>query len=213
MDARKARKLAQLQELIDSVPAQGFEEEQHLTRTHDRCGVGARRAALARNRMDEGEAAVERPSASPAKTAFKRVVDLCSYHEFCCMQMRTRLKRDGLPDDAIEHAISDAVRIGLIDDVRWGEMRASALMRKGKGIPGIERELQENGITPSSIDGWPAAYEERFGCEFDRALRILEKNPPRSKNIRGSAYAKLVRKGYSSAIASKASAAWVERIG
>lgn len=206
MDASKALKLQQLQELIDSVPSSGFAEECDDVNRSSQSKKRTSRRRAEEDGVDDAQ--VLEPEMPPEKAAFRRIVDLCGYHEFCREQMRARLKREGNPDDAIEHAISTAVGIGLIDDVRWGEMRASALMRKGKGIPGIERELRENGIRPESIDGWPEAYEERFGAELDRALRVLEKNPPRSKNPRSSAYAKLVRKGFSSSIASRASGMW-----
>ena len=122
--------------------------------------------------------------------------------------MHERLKREGIPEDAVAAAIDKAVRIGLIDDLRWGEMRASALMRKGVGSIAIVRELKENGISATDIDGWPHEYEERFGSEIDRALVVLEKNPPRSKNPRASAYGRLVRKGYAASVASEATNRW-----
>ncbi|MDO4890777.1 MAG: RecX family transcriptional regulator [Coriobacteriaceae bacterium] len=149
----------------------------------------------------------------PDKAAYQRVVDLCGYHEFCQAKMRSRLLREDVPPDIAEKAIAKAVRIGLIDDLRWGEMRASALMRKGMGNSGIVRELKENGIAADKIYGWPTAYEERFGTEHERAMRVLEKNPPKSKNLRGSAYAKLMRKGYSPSIAGEVSSAWFAQYG
>ena len=208
MDASKAQKLAQLQELIDSVPAKGLpveepDEEARVTRRRN-----SRRRAHNSVEDESQGMAVEKPAIPPQQAAFKRIVELCGYHEFCRSQMRDRLKRDGLPEDAIDAAIAESVRIGLIDDIRWGEMRVSALMRKGKGIEGIERELREQGISPDSIDGWPTVYADKFGNEHERALRVLEKNPPRSKNPRASAYAKLVRKGYSSSVAARVSASW-----
>ncbi|MDO4399476.1 MAG: RecX family transcriptional regulator [Coriobacteriia bacterium] len=147
----------------------------------------------------------------PAKKAYNRVIELCGYHDFSCAKMRERLKREGLPADAVEDAIEKAVRIGLIDDLRWGEMRASALMRRGMGRMGIVRELKENGISAHDIDGWPEEYEERFGDELQRALGVLEKNPPRSKNLRASAYGKLMRKGYDSSVSAQASGIWFAR--
>jgi regulatory protein len=142
--------------------------------------------------------------------AYRRAVDLCSYHDFSSRGMKSRLKREGFSPEACELAVKHAVDVSLIDDARWGEMRAAALMRKGMGIPGIERELRENGIDPHAVHGWPDDYTLRYGSEFNRALHVVEIRPPRSKNPQASAYARLLRKGYSQAIAMKASRAWAE---
>ena len=76
---------------------------------------------------------------------------------------------------------------------------------------GVVRELKENGISAHDIEGWPEAYEERFGDELERALSVLEKNPPRSKNPRASAYGKLMRKGYDASVSAQASGIWFAR--
>jgi regulatory protein len=146
----------------------------------------------------------------PAETAYRRIVDLCGYHEFCCAKIRERLLREGMSEDAVDQAVSRAVRVGLIDDLRWGEMRISALMRKGKGSEGIRREMRENGIAVQDIDGWPDGFIARYGDDFERAMNCIRKSPPRSKNPRASAYSKLMRKGYSAQVAAQVSAAWFE---
>ena len=198
MGFSKAEKIARLQAMIDLVPPEGFGE----------VAVDKSPAKSARNRMRQDKESSEKHPT--AKTAYSRIVELCGYHDFSRAKMRERLKREGIPDGAIEEAIERAVKVGLIDDLRWGEMRASALMRRGVGRNGVVRELKENGIDAYSIAGWPHEYEERFGSELDRATCFLEKNPPRSKNPRASAYGKLMRKGYSPDIAARACALWFD---
>ena len=201
MDAEKAEKLARLREMIDAVPKTGQ-------------ALSGKAPMVKRPRSqrvsEDGETQPENEALPPAEKAYRRIVDLCGYHEFCTAKMRARLAREDLPADAIELAIQRAVRVGLIDDVRWGEMRASALMRKGKGSEGIIRELRESGIAANDIDGWPDAFVARYGDDFERAMNCLRKSPPRSKNPRASAYGKLVRKGYSASLAAQVSAAWFE---
>ena len=199
MNAQKADTIAALRAAIATIPPDvdfGSKEVES----------GKGRSFGTRTQTDDDGRSTERQA--PKQKAFRRVADLCGYHEFSQAKMRDRLKRDGYQTDEIEDALKEAVRIGLINDVRWGEMRASAMMRKGIGILRIERELRDNGINPSAIDGWPEAYTERFGSEYDRAFRYLQKNPPKAKNIRSSAYGKLVRKGFSPDIAMRASDAW-----
>ena len=202
MDARKAAKLEELKRMIDSVPPDGGAEPELSTPS-----------VRPRKKVPKSDADSEQSAKkdySTEEAVYQRIVELCSYHEFCQVKMRERLKRDGIRAELIDTALCKAVRVGLIDDLRWGEMRTSALMRKGVGCDGIVRELRENGIDAMKVDGWPHAFLEKYGDDFGRALELIRKCPPRSKNPRASAYAKLVRKGYSNSVAAQASAAWYE---
>ena len=146
--------------------------------------------------------------ADPEKAAWNRILSLCSRNEYCREKMAQRLKREGLPGPAVSAALERAGRCGLIDDARWGEMRASGLMRRGMGIPGIERELRGFKIDPGEIPGWPEEFSERFGGELERARSLLDAKPATSRNPRASAYARLVRKGYSQSVAAQAASQW-----
>ena len=202
MDAQKAAKLAELKRMIDSVPPVGGAES----------GVGSS-IAHPRKKVPKKQVDSDMPKQkeySTEEAVYRRIVDLCSYHEFCRAKMRERLKRDGIRSELIEAALERAVRVGLIDDLRWGEMRASALMRKGIGCDGVVRELRDCGIDAMKVDGWPHAFMDRFGDDFARALDLIRKCPPKSKNPRASAYAKLIRKGYSHAVAAQVSGTWYE---
>lgn len=184
MDAQKAEKLRALQSLMDSV------------------------AAGAEPKLDTGKPAHAEPANGEdgeRADAWKRLVMLCSHNEFCSQKMTERLLREEYVPADVDEAVAKAVRVGLIDDLRWGEMRVAALMRKGEGMPGIERDLRLQGIEARDLAGWPGEYAERFGSELERARKVLAARPPRSKNPRASAYARLMRKGYSSDIAAQAS--------
>ncbi len=142
--------------------------------------------------------------------AFRDIVRLCGYHDFCSDGMRKRLAREGFANEAAQEAVGEAVRIGLIDDLRWGEMRIAALMRKGVGVVRIERDLADSGIDIGRIRDWPEAFQERFGSEYERASEQLRKSPPHAKNLRAAAYGKLIRKGYTPAVAHRVSGEWYE---
>ena len=142
--------------------------------------------------------------------AFRDIVRLCGYHDFCSDGMRKRLAREGFANETAQEAVGEAVRIGLIDDLRWGEMRIAALMRKGVGVVRIERDLADNGIDIGRIRDWPEAFQERFGSEYERACEQLRKSPPHAKNLRAAAYGKLIRKGYTPAVAHRVSGEWYE---
>lgn len=157
---------------------------------------------------EDGESDRVRQEKDPREAAFQRIINLCSYHDFSREKMRKRLKREQISDAAAHDALDRAVACGLIDDIRYGEALCAGRMHAGRGQRGIESELWEHHIDPASIDGWPQAYEERYGREFDRALSVIERHPPRSQNPRASAYRRLVGKGYAPAIASRASRTW-----
>ncbi|MGI6591374.1 MAG: regulatory protein RecX [Eggerthellaceae bacterium] len=147
----------------------------------------------------------------PCKQAYNRIVYLCGYNEFSREKMRKRLKREKIRDEVAEDALDRAVACGLIDDIRYGEALCAGRMRSGKGRQGIEAELWENGIDPASIEGWPQEYEERYGSELSRALKVIESHPPRSKRPRDSAYRRLIGKGFSPGVASDAAGTWWRR--
>lgn len=202
MDARKAAKLALLQEMIDAVPSD-------VGAASEFSSASAQPVKKAHHKDDDAGQMPHKEYCTE-EAVYRRIVDLCSYHEFCQVKMRERLKRDGIRADLIDEALARAVRVGLIDDLRWGEMRASALMHKGMGCDGIVRELRDNGIDATKVDGWPHVFLDRHGDDFTRALELIRRCPPKSKNPRASAYAKLVRKGYSHSVAAQVSATWYD---
>lgn len=165
----------------------------------DTCDTASRSMSGSRGRKDATEA------------AFQRIVDLCSYHEFSREKMRQRLEREEVAAKPAAAALDRAVACGLIDDIRYGEALCAGRMHALRGAAGIERELRQHHIDPSSIEGWPQDYEERYGAEAERALRVIEQHPPRSKQPRASAYRRLVGKGYAPRIAAQVSHAWWDR--
>ena len=129
-----------------------------------------------------------------------------------------------------------ALDCGLIDDTRYGAVLIRTRVAQGRGRKGIEDELERAGIAASDIPGWPEEFfsvddfdpfrvnanaedgvvDCSFGSEssdeqeIERALALLRRKPPRSKNIQASAYRKLVTKGYSTSVASAATRRFME---
>ena len=202
MEASKARKLEQLQAMIDAVPATvdpGFEEGEFEV---------AYGEAASSQIAEPPKSETAKGHSNDPRAAYDRIIALCGFNDFSRHKMRERLQRESYPADAIEAALERAVNVGLIDDLRWGEMRVCALMRRGMGNAGIMRDLNENGIDAFALRGWPDEYEEAYGTEIERANRFLAKNPPRGKNLRSSAYGKLVRKGFGADVAMRVSSEW-----
>ena len=168
--------------------------------------------------------------------AFEKVTRLACARERGSRELIDRLVRDGFSREVAESAVQRALDCGLIDDVRYGAALVRTRVAQGRGRKGIEDELDRAGISATDIPGWPDEFFSlsgfdpfrvadndedgligcSFGCEFneeqevERALALLRRKPPRSKNIQASAYRKLVTKGYSTSVASAATRRFME---
>ncbi len=168
--------------------------------------------------------------------AFEKVTRLACSRERGSRELIDRLVRDGFSQEVAESAVQRALDCGLIDDTRYGAVLIRTRVAQGRGRKGIEDELERAGIAASDIPGWPEEFFSvddfdpfrvnanaeddvvgcTFGCEssdeqeIERALALLRRKPPRSKNIQASAYRKLVTKGYSTSVASAATRRFME---
>ena len=140
--------------------------------------------------------------------AYARVIRLCSVRDRCELELRQRLAEEGFEPDEVSDAVARAVRCGLVDDMRFADARIRKLVRDGKGVGGIRRDLEARGIDLYRVPGWPEEYLGPDPNEMARALALLERRPSRSSNPARGSYQKLVQNGYSSEVAMKASLSW-----
>lgn len=147
-------------------------------------------------------------SINEATQIFARIERLVKIRDRSIKEIRERLLRDGANPHALENALSRACRCGYLDDMRFADVLIRTRLRAGKGLAGIARELKSHGIDIESIPGFPDDYLCGTQDQYDAAFALLCRKPPRAKNLQQAAYAKLIRAGYTSSIASDVTRKW-----
>lgn len=145
--------------------------------------------------------------------AFNRILRILNASDQSEANIRAKLKRAGYTDGSVDEAISRAKEYALIDDKRYAALFIESKSRAGKGMNGILRDLKHMNI---NIDEFEDSHlkdlaEIDTDQQIDQAVDLLNRKPPRSKNLFQGAYSKLMRNGYSSYIASAASRRWLEQ--
>ena len=132
--------------------------------------------------------------------AFKKILKLASIREQAGKKLHERLIKDGFSEQAVSNALGRAIEAHIVDDERYAEAFMRTQLAQGKGRRGVGRALEQ-------LDN------EQFGDdELGRAMALLHRKPPRSKNLREGAYRKLVQKGYSADVAASAARRWSESL-
>ena len=142
--------------------------------------------------------------------ALKKILKLASIREQASKKLYERLIKDGFSEQAASSALRRAIEAHIVDDARYAEAFMRTQLAQGKGRRGIERALEQLDIDSPSEETWQLAYERFGNDELKRAIALLNRKPPRSKNLREGAYRKLIQKGYSGDVATSAARRWSE---
>ena len=141
---------------------------------------------------------------------FDRIVALCAVRDRSSTELVERLGKDGYTSAQVEEALGRSRECGLVDDARFADAFVRGRVSAGKGARGIEKSLLEHGIDPLSLEGWPEAYGMSEEEQVERGCDYLRSHPPRAKDAWAAAYRKLLSRGYSARIASKACRLWAD---
>jgi regulatory protein len=113
-------------------------------------------------------------------------------------ELRTHLEGKLVEPDAIEAAVVELEREGLLDDARFAQRFTEDKRTLERwGAERIERELTRRGVAVDLIE--TAIAEQDRGGELDAALALLAdkvREPPANDRARDRAWRMLVRKGY-----------------
>ncbi len=142
--------------------------------------------------------------------AFDRVVQLCGIRDRSSKELFDRLTADGYAQASIEEALQRAVDCGLVDDMRFLDSFVRGKVSAGKGLYGLMKDLEKHGLNPSGLEDWPDSYGLDDQSQINRALEYLIAHPPKAKDAYAAAYRKLISRGYSVSLASKACRLWAD---
>lgn len=143
---------------------------------------------------------------------YKKIIRLVGIRDRSVEELRKRFVQEEFEESAIDQALEKALACGLLDDERFAAALVRTRLAADKGMRGIELELERNGINVYEHDRVLGEIFPSEGEEGERALRLLRRKPPQSKNKRDGAYRKLVSKGFSSEIAASAAHKWSREI-
>ena len=115
--------------------------------------------------------------------AKERMISMLERRDSSKGEVLRRLKRDGYPIFAREHAIEVGERCGLLDDELFAERFARSKSAGGWGRRRIAFELDRRGIDVHAFNGWPDDFIDP-GEEYEHAREIAARKSVSEPNAR-----------------------------
>ena len=143
-----------------------------------------------------------------AERAYQKILRMASVREISTFKAREKLLRAGFSEHAIEEAISKAQGYRYIDDERYCDALIRSRIAAGKGLSPVLKEIESLGIDPYQLESYIDYLEDDAVNDLERAMALLNRRPPASKNKRDGAFRKLMQAGYSTSVASQAARTW-----
>lgn len=145
-----------------------------------------------------------------SEKAFSKILRLAATREQSSLKVRKKLEADGYPSQAIDEAMERACTANVINDERYADCLVRSTLAAGKGLRNVVDEIESLGLTLDEIPSYQEHEDQGFDYEVERAVSILERRPPRSKNQREAAFRKLIQQGFDSSVASQAARRWFD---
>ncbi|MFR5827791.1 MAG: regulatory protein RecX [Adlercreutzia equolifaciens] len=120
-------------------------------------GIQGRLAAqdLSRSsRGEERESALSGEEGKTARDAYQKILRWAAVRERSTAYLRERLLKDDFPAAVVEEALQRAVRVRAVDDRRYADALVRMKLAAGRGLRDAEREIEELGIDPATLDFW-----------------------------------------------------------
>lgn len=147
-----------------------------------------------------------------SRQAYAKVLRSASAYEQSSIRMRKKLEAAGYPQAAIDSAMDKAQRLGVIDDVRYAECLIRSTAAAGRGMELVKREVRDLGLFIEDLEAYQAYIADGEDVQIEAALDLLTRHPSRAKDKRAAGMRKLISKGYSMPIASRAVAIWIDGV-
>lgn len=144
-----------------------------------------------------------------SQRAYRKILRMASAREISSASARQKLVRDGFSGEAVSSSIQRALDNRIIDDIRYADALVRSKLAAGKGLTGVQRELEELGVDIRSLDSFQEHEELGEEHEVERAIEVLNRRSITAKNKRDAAYRRLIQAGFSSSIASQAASEWL----
>lgn len=144
------------------------------------------------------------------EAAWAKLLRCVSACEQSSERMRRKLSDAGFSEAAIASALERAQRVGAVDDVRYAECLVRSNALAGKGMEFAKREVARLGICIEDLESYQEYLDAGEEAQIEAACDILSRHPSRAKDKRGAAFRKLLAKGYSMDMASKAVSRWMD---
>lgn len=126
--------------------------------------------------------------------------------EYSAAEMRSYLKRKNIPEDEADQVITDLVADHSIDDLRYARIIAGEQGKRDQGPKHVLIKLRQKGVDLPFREVERIFREVMEADELGLAREILSRRYPGFESDprqRQRAYSALVRRGFSSSIASE----------
>ncbi len=144
--------------------------------------------------------------------AWAKVLRSASAYEQSSARMHAKLAAAGFAPDIVAFALEKAQRLGVIDDTRYAECLVRSTASAGKGMELIKREIRGLGLCIDDLEAYQEYLEAGEDAQIDAAVDLLTRHPTRAKDKRAAGLRKLISKGYSMPVASRAVAIWSDGV-